>query len=240
MPEIQLDQSKINRLIRSILGPFDNSEDSYQDIQLRILERLPQTEKEIQTIAKEVKKEHTKDYLNRKHRLKSLYEPIGHNGDKNYTFENSLADKEIEETEDTSQEIEPSSKLILNFIVRELVDGKSLNWSILSLLRKPSELLNRHCRKWEEWEDYIMRDKYPRGGCLAVALFLNKTVNAIASRASYLRLRRYQIKPLLPKGDPIVQEIKHLKREWPKERRHLESQSVREARRRVKRLEVKG
>ena len=44
MPDIQLDQSKIDRLILPILGQFENSEDSYQDVQLRILERLPRSE----------------------------------------------------------------------------------------------------------------------------------------------------------------------------------------------------
>lgn len=234
MPDIQFDQSKIDRLIRPILGRFDDSEDSYQDVQLRILERLPQSEEEIEAIAKEVKKEHTKDYLNRKRRLKSLYEPIGNNGNEDYTFESILADKETDETEEVSNEVEPSAKLILNFIVKKLIDGKSLNWSILSLLRKPSELLKRHHRRWEEWEDDIIRDKYTRGGCLSCALFLNRTVNAIASRASYLGIRRYPEKQQISKVNSRLREKRHLEGERSKEQRHLESQRVKEERLRAK------
>ena len=136
MSDIQLDQSRVDRLIRPILGRFDDSEDSYQDVQLRILERLSQSEEEIEAIVKEVKKKHTKDYLNRKHRLKSLYGPIGSHGSEEYTFENILADKDTAETEEVSNDVEPSARLILNFLVKELVDGKSLNWSILSLIEK--------------------------------------------------------------------------------------------------------
>ncbi len=234
MSDIQLDQSKIDRLIRPILGGFDDSEDSYQDVQLRILERLPRSEEEIKAIAQEVKKKHTKDYLYRKHRLKSLYEPIGNHGSEEYTFENILADKDTAETEEGSNAVEPSARLILNFLVKELVDGKSLNWSILSLLRKSSELLKRHHRKWEKWEDDIIREKYIRGGCLAVALFLNRTVNAIASRASYLGIRRYPEKHWIPQEDSKVQGKRRLERERSKEQRRLESQCVKEERLRVK------
>ncbi|GEM_PF-1912737 len=234
MSDSQLDQSKIDRLIRPILGRFDESEDSYQDVQLRILERLPRSEEEIKAIAKEVKKKHTKDYLYRKHRLKSLYEPIHNHGNEKYTLESLLADTETAEKEEVSNEVEPSARLILNFLVKELVDGKSLNWSILSLLRKPPELLKRHHRKWGAWEDDIIREKYIRGGCLAAALFLNRTVNAIASRASHLGIRRYPEKHWISKENPKVQEMRHLERERSKEQRRLESQLVREERLRVK------
>ena len=101
-------------------------------------------------------------------------------------------------------------------------------------MRKSSELLKRHHRKWEEWEDDIIREKYIRGGCLAVALFLTRTVNAIASRASYLGIRRYPEKHWIPKESTKVQEKRHLERERSKEQRRLESQRVKEERLRVK------
>ncbi len=234
MPDIQLDPSKIDRLICPILGRFDDSEDSYQDVCLRILERLPQSEEEIKAIAKEVKKQHTKDYVNNKHRLKSLSEPVGNNGNKEYNFERILADKETHETEEASNDVEHSARVILNFLVKELINGKSLNWSILSLLRTSSELLKRHHRKWEEWEDDIVREKYIRGGCLAVALFLNRTVNSIASRAFYLGVRRYPEKQRISKENPKVQDKRHIKIARSKQQRHLESQRVKEERLRAK------
>jgi hypothetical protein len=172
--------------------------------------------------------------VNRKHRLKSLYEPIGNHGNEEYTLESILAEKESDETEEVSNDVEPSARLILNFLVKELVDGKSLNWSILSLLRKSSELLKRHHRKWEEWEDDIIRDKYIRGGCLSAALFLNRTVNAIASRASYLGIRKYPEMQRNSKDNPAIQEKRHLERERSKEQRRLESQRVKEERLRAK------
>jgi hypothetical protein len=105
----------------------------------------------------------------------------------------------------------------------------------------PSELLKRHHRKWEEWEDDIIRDKYPRGGSLSAALFLNRTVNAIASRGFYLGIRRHPEKQRISKGNPAIQEKRHLKREGSKEKwlkvkdqRRLESQRVKEERLRAK------
>lgn len=237
MPDIQINQSKINDLIRSILGESEDSEDSYQDVQLRILERLPQSEEEIKAIAKEVKKKHTREYFNRKRSLISLYEPIGNNGNEKYTLLSILAERASDETEELSNNIDPSARLILNFLIKEIVVGNSLNWSILSLLRSSSELLKRHHRRWEDWEDTVIRDKYARGGCLSAALFLNRTVNAIASRASYLGVRRYSEQRRVFKENTTVQEKKRPGRKWateqwlkPKNRRQLESQCVREER----------
>ncbi len=123
-----------------------------------------------------------------------------------------------------------------------MVDGKSLNWSILSLLRKSSELLKRHHRRWEKWEEEILRENYVRGGSLAVALFLNRTVNAITSRVFYLGIRRYPQQFQVSKENSGVEEEKGLERKRLKKHparnsdyRRLESLRVKKERLRLKR-----
>ncbi|MBI3594242.1 MAG: hypothetical protein HY200_04730 [Nitrospirae bacterium] len=217
MPTIQISQSKIDRIIRPILGQYYGSEDSYQDVHVKILELSPQSEEEIKAIALEVKKKHIRDFLHKKFSEKSLYEPIESQGDEKFTFESILADKETE-VEPESLSMEPAAKSILNFLIKEMVDGKSLNWSILSLLRKSSELLKRHHRRWEKWEEDILRENYIRGGSLAVALFLNRTVNAITSRVFYLGIRRYPQQFQITKEYSNVQGENVIKREQLKKR----------------------
>jgi hypothetical protein len=240
MPTIQINPSKIDSIIRPILGQYDGSEDSYQDVYVRILELHPQSEEEIKAITLEVKKKHMKYFLHKKFTEKSLYEPIVSQGDEKFTFESILADKEGE-VEPESLDIEPVAKSILNFLIKEMVDGKSLNWSILSLLRKSSELLKRHHRRWEKWEEDILRENYVRGGNLAVALFLNRTVNAITSRASYLGIRRYPQPFQITKEYSNVEEENILKGERLKKRstrnsdqKRLESLRVKKERLRLK------
>lgn len=249
MPEIQLDQSTIDRLVRPILGRFDDSEDSYQDVQLRILERLPRSEEEIRAIAREVKKEYTRDYLHSKHNIKSIYEPLGGNGNGHHTIERFLTHEKKDEPEEEVNTGDTPERLLLTFLVNELVAGRSLNWSILSLLRTSAELLRRHHRKWEQWEDEIMREKYTRGGSLAVAFFLDRTVNAITSRACYLKIRRYRKEHWNSEASSSGQQQMGVeteqageRRRMAKEQRRLESQRVREERLRAnekRRLEWK-
>jgi len=151
-----------------------------------------------------------------------------------------LANKGKDETEQVSA-VESPARSLLRFLVKELVDGKSLNWSILSLLRTSPELLRRHHRRWEEWEDHVVRDKYPRGGCLAVALFLNRTVTAIASRAYSLGIKRHPEKHRISNKDSRVREEGYVagdqeNTQRPKisDQRRLESQRVKEEKLRAK------
>jgi len=191
MSDRPFDPAAIDRLIRPLIGPWDEADDCYQDIQVKLLERLPQSDDEITAIAKTVRKQHTNDYLRRKYTLQSLHAPIGGQGDTTLTWESVLAEHPIEEPEDCSPAMEPSStRALVRFLIKELAQGKSLNWSILSLLRRSSELLARSYRPWEAWEVDLLRQHYPRGGCLAVALFVNRTVHAIASRAWVLGIKR--------------------------------------------------
>ncbi len=234
------DPATIDRLIRPLIGPFDEADDCYQDIQVKILERLPQSDEEITAIATAVRKQHTTDYLRRKYTLQSLQAPIGGQGDNALTWESVLAEQPIEEPEDCSPAIEPSTRALVRFLIKELAEGKSLNWSILSLLRRSSELLTRYYRPWEAWEEDLLREKYPRGGRLAVALFVNRTVNAIASRTWLLGIRRDPNRCRIAQDHHAIRESGWVERGQGKtqrsqgnEHRHRESRRVRDERLRV-------
>jgi len=84
---MRLNENEVNNYLQTHLGQY---EDSFQQAWLEIVERDPQTFDEIPPITRRIRNRALKQYLNKKFREQSLYDPIGRNGDERFTLESIL------------------------------------------------------------------------------------------------------------------------------------------------------
>jgi hypothetical protein len=137
---MNLNETKVNDYLHPFLG---RHEDSFQDAWVEILECNPRTVEEITPIIKRVRNNAIKQYMNKKYREESLYQPVGKNRDDKFTLESILASPENEDTEDRDNGDNGLYKKIVDFLIGEYFKQKNEN---LELKRKEIELKEERLR----------------------------------------------------------------------------------------------
>ena len=160
---MKFSEDEINNYLHPILGQY---EDSFQQAWLEIVERDPQTLEEIPPIARRIKNRAIKHYLSKKFREKSLYEPIGENGDERFTLESILASPTNENTEENDSGNDSFYNKIVDFLIAEYISQKEENAALkrkemdfkAERLRLREEALKFKKDRFESWKR-LMEDK---------------------------------------------------------------------------------
>jgi hypothetical protein len=141
---MRLNENEVNNYLQTHLGQY---EDSFQQAWLEVVERDPETLDDIAPIARRNKNKAIKQYLTRKLREKSLYEPIGGNGDGKFTLESILTSPTHEDTEENDNGSNRFYEKIVDFLIGEYLSQKNEN---LVLRRKELDLKTERLRLREE------------------------------------------------------------------------------------------
>jgi hypothetical protein len=126
---------------------FGQHEDSLQQAWLEVVERDPKTLDDIVPIARKIKNKAIKQYLTKRFREKSLYEPIGRDGDGRFTLESILASPAHEMAEDHLDVSRRLCNKIVDFLICEYMSQKEEN---VALKRKEMDLKAERLRLREE------------------------------------------------------------------------------------------
>jgi hypothetical protein len=118
-----------------------------QQAWLEVVERDPQTLEEIPPIVSKIRNRAIKQYLKKKFREKSLYEPIGGNGDGKFTLESILTSPTHEDTEENDNGSNRFYEKIVDFLIGEYLSQKNEN---LALKRKEMDLKAERLKLREE------------------------------------------------------------------------------------------
>jgi hypothetical protein len=116
-----------------------------QQAWLEIVERDPQTIEEISPIVRKIKNRAIKQYLNKKFREKSLYEPIGRDG--RFTLESVLQSPTNENADENYSGNYGFYNRIVDFLIGEYISQKEEN---AALKRKEMDLKAERLRVREE------------------------------------------------------------------------------------------
>jgi hypothetical protein len=141
---MRLDENEVNNYLQTHLGQY---EDSMQQAWLEVVERDPQTLEEIPPIVSKIRNRAIKQYLKKKFREKSLYEPIGGNGDGKFTLESILTSPTHEDTEENDNGSNRFYEKIVDFLIGEYLSQKNEN---LALKRKEMDLKAERLKLREE------------------------------------------------------------------------------------------
>ena len=141
---MRLNEDEVNDYLRNHLGQY---EDSFQQAWLEVVERDPQSIEEIPLIVRKIKNRAIKQYLTKKFREKSLYEPIGENGDGGFALESLLASPSHEISEDDDDVSRRLCNKIVDFLICEYMNQKEEN---VALKRKEMDLKAERLRLREE------------------------------------------------------------------------------------------
>jgi hypothetical protein len=141
---MRLNENEVNDYLQTHLSHY---EDSFQQAWLEIVERDPQTLEDIAPIARKIRNKAIKQYLNKKSREKSLYEPIGGNGDGRFTLESILASPAHEDSEENDSGSNRFYKKIVDFLIGEYMRQKEES---VALKRKEIDLKAERLRLREE------------------------------------------------------------------------------------------
>jgi|APFre7841882793_1041355.scaffolds.fasta_scaffold05200_2 hypothetical protein len=141
---MRLNENEVNNYLQTHLGQY---EDSFQQAWLEIVERDPQTLEEIPPIVGRIKNRAIKQYLTKKFKEKSLYEPIGGNGDGRFTLESILASPAHEDTEENDSGRNRFYEKIVGFLIGEYMSQKEEN---VALKRKAMDYKTERLRLREE------------------------------------------------------------------------------------------
>ena len=141
-------------------------EDSFQQAWADILECNPPTLEEITPIIRRVRNRAIKQYLSKKYREESLYNPIGKNRDEKFTLESILESPGDENTEDKENEGNGLYKKMVDFLIGEYFNQKNKNLELkrrdielkAERLRLREELLKFKRDRFESWKK-LMEDK---------------------------------------------------------------------------------
>lgn len=150
---MNLNETEVNNYLRPFLGRY---EDSFQQAWVDILECNPQTLEEVTPIMRRVRNKAIKQYLNKKYREVSLYQPIGKKGDGKFTLESILESPGNESTEDNENGDNGFYKKIVDFFIGEYFNQKNEN---LELKRRDVELKAERIRLRREWFRF-KRDRF--------------------------------------------------------------------------------
>ena len=160
---MRLNENEVNDYLQTHLGQY---EDSFQQAWLEIVERDPQTFDEIPPITRRIRSRALKQYLNKKFREQSLYDPIGRNGDERFTLESILASPALEDTEENDNGSGRFYKKIVDFLIGEYISQKEENLAFkrkemvlkAERLRLREESLKFQRDRFESWKR-LMEDK---------------------------------------------------------------------------------
>jgi hypothetical protein len=160
---MRLNENEVNNYLQTHLGQY---EDSMQQAWLEVVERDPETLDDIVPIARKIKNKAIKQYLTKKFREKSLYEPIGGNGDERFTLESILASPAHEDTEENDNGSGRFYKKIVDFLIGEYISQKEENLAFkrkemvlkAERLRLREESLKFQRDRFESWKR-LMEDK---------------------------------------------------------------------------------
>jgi hypothetical protein len=141
---MRLNEEEVSNYLHPILGQY---EDSLQEAWLEIIERDPETLDDIAPIARKIKNKAIKQYLTRKFREKSLYEPIGQNADGRFTIESILASPSDQDHKEEDSGRDGFYKKIIDFLIAEYISQKEEN---AVLKRKEMDLKAERLRLREE------------------------------------------------------------------------------------------
>jgi len=141
---MRLNEDEVNNYLQAHLGQY---EDSLQQAWLEVVECDPETLDDIVPIARKIRNKAIKRYLTKKFREKSLYEPIGGNGDGKFTLESILASPVHEDTEENDNGSSRFYKKIVDFLIGEYISQKEEN---VALKRKAMDLKAERLRLREE------------------------------------------------------------------------------------------
>jgi hypothetical protein len=141
---MRLNENEVNNYLQTHLGQY---EDSFQQAWLEIVERDPQTFDEIPPITRRIRNRALKQYLNKKFREQSLYDPIGRNGDERFTLESILQSPTNESNQEQGNGSNRFYKKIVDFLIGEYISQKEEN---AALKRKAMELKAERLRLREE------------------------------------------------------------------------------------------
>ena len=161
--DMRLSEDEVNNYLHHILGQY---EDGMQQAWLEVIERDPQTLEEIPPIARRIRNRAIKQYLTRKFREKSLYEPIGGNGDERFTLESILVSPAHEDTEENDNGSNRFYKKIVDFLIGEYISQKEENAALkrkemdlkAERLKLRAEALKFKRDRFESWKK-LMEDK---------------------------------------------------------------------------------
>jgi hypothetical protein len=141
---MRLDEDEVNNYLQAHLGQY---EDSLQQAWLEVIERDPQTIEEIPPIVRKFRNRAIKQYLTKKFKEKSLYEPIGGNGDERFTLESILQSPTNESNQEQGNGSNGLYEKIVDFLIGEYLSQKNEN---LALKRKEMDLKAERLRLREE------------------------------------------------------------------------------------------
>lgn len=142
--DMKLNVNEVNDYLQTYLGQY---EDSIQQAWLEIVESDPQTIEEVLPVVRKIRNRAIKQYLAKKYREKSLYEPIGENGDGSFTLESVLASPADENTEEKDNGGKDLYRKIIDFLIAEYISQKEEN---IALKRKEMDLKAERLRLREE------------------------------------------------------------------------------------------
>jgi hypothetical protein len=141
---MRLNVNEVSNYLQNHLGQY---EDSLQQAWLEIIERDPLTLEDIAPIARKIKNKAIQQYLTKKFREKSLYEPIGRDGDASFTLESILANPVHEMAEDDDDVSRKLCNKIVDFLICEYIGQKEEN---AALKRKEMDFKEERLRLREE------------------------------------------------------------------------------------------
>jgi hypothetical protein len=145
---MNLSETEVSNYLKPFLGRY---EDSFQEAWVDILEFNPRTLEEITPIIRKVRNKALKQYMNKKYREESLYNPIGKNKDEKFTLESILQTPGNEESEDRDNGDNGLYKKIVDFLIGEYFKQKNEN---LELKRRDGKLKEERLRLRREWLEF--------------------------------------------------------------------------------------
>jgi hypothetical protein len=160
---MRLNENEVNDYLQAHLCQY---EDSLQQAWLEVVERDPETLDDIAPIARRNRNRAIKQYLTKKFKEKSLYEPIGGNGDRRFTLESILASPAHEDTEENDSGSNRFYEKIVDFLIGEYMSQKEENVALrrkemdlkADRLRLREEALKFEKDRFESWKK-LMEDK---------------------------------------------------------------------------------
>lgn len=210
---MRLNENEVNDYLQTHLGQY---EDSLQQAWLEVVERDPETLDDIVPIARKIRNKAIKQYLTKKFREKSLYEPIGGKGDGRFTLEPILASPAHEDTEENDNGSNRFYKKIIDFLIAEYISQKEEN---VALKRKAMDLKAERFRlrlealkfqkdRFESWKK-LMEDKgREKENRLRLKIQLRREVLEFKKEQFALMADKVR-KPILPQMSADVKMDEH-------------------------------
>lgn len=160
---MRLSEDEINNYLGPIFGQY---EDSFQEAWLKIIERDPQTMEDVIPIIRKIRNTTFKQYLHKKYREQSLYDPIGRSGDERFTLESILASPTNDSDDEKGDWRDTLYNKIVDFLIALCLREKAENAAFkrqemgfkAQRLRLHEEELKFKRDRFESWKK-LMEDK---------------------------------------------------------------------------------